>query len=286
MKLIFSRKGFDTNYGGIPSPILPDGSMISFPIPHDQEPTFKDIKYNKTNLFNILDELAYGFEQDQGTHLDPDLRYEARPRSHGWLPCFGQVGNPQSHLENMGVSLGDLFLFFGWFHQTYYDDIEEKILFAQDAPDLHMLFGWLQIGDIFKPTLDPDSVPDWASHHPHVHYAEDYPESNNTLYVAFKHLHIPGLKKKIAGGGVFNKFNRALQLTAPGCTRSIWQLPQWMFPSNGRKPLSYHKDIKRWRREDNHTLLQTVGKGQEFVLDCDEYPEAASWLLNLFKQTT
>jgi hypothetical protein len=29
MKVILSRKGFDSGYGGYPSPILPDGWMIS-----------------------------------------------------------------------------------------------------------------------------------------------------------------------------------------------------------------------------------------------------------------
>ncbi len=33
MKVIFSRKGFDSSYGGFPSIILPGGKMISFPIP-------------------------------------------------------------------------------------------------------------------------------------------------------------------------------------------------------------------------------------------------------------
>ena len=33
MKVIISRKGFDSGYGGMPSPILPDGTMISMPIP-------------------------------------------------------------------------------------------------------------------------------------------------------------------------------------------------------------------------------------------------------------
>ena len=33
MKVILSRKGFDSSYGGIPSPILPDGRLVSFPIP-------------------------------------------------------------------------------------------------------------------------------------------------------------------------------------------------------------------------------------------------------------
>ena len=33
MKIILSRKGFDSGYGGMPSPILPDGTMLSMPIP-------------------------------------------------------------------------------------------------------------------------------------------------------------------------------------------------------------------------------------------------------------
>ena len=33
MKIILSRKGFDSSNGGIVSPIFEDGSMISFPIP-------------------------------------------------------------------------------------------------------------------------------------------------------------------------------------------------------------------------------------------------------------
>jgi len=33
MKIILSRKGFDSSYGGCPSPILPDGTLLSLPIP-------------------------------------------------------------------------------------------------------------------------------------------------------------------------------------------------------------------------------------------------------------
>jgi len=33
MKFILSRKGFDSKSGGYPSPIFPDGSLISLPIP-------------------------------------------------------------------------------------------------------------------------------------------------------------------------------------------------------------------------------------------------------------
>ena len=33
MKIIFSRKGFDSVSGRVPSPILPDGRLLSLPIP-------------------------------------------------------------------------------------------------------------------------------------------------------------------------------------------------------------------------------------------------------------
>jgi hypothetical protein len=33
MKIILSRKGFDSAHGGIASPVFPGGEMLSFPIP-------------------------------------------------------------------------------------------------------------------------------------------------------------------------------------------------------------------------------------------------------------
>jgi len=33
LRVVLSRKGFDSSYGGYPSPILPDGTLVSFPIP-------------------------------------------------------------------------------------------------------------------------------------------------------------------------------------------------------------------------------------------------------------
>ena len=33
MRLILSRKGSDTSFGSVPSPIFPDGRMVSLPIP-------------------------------------------------------------------------------------------------------------------------------------------------------------------------------------------------------------------------------------------------------------
>lgn len=36
MKVVLSRKGMDSRAGGIPSPILPDGMLLSLPIPNEK----------------------------------------------------------------------------------------------------------------------------------------------------------------------------------------------------------------------------------------------------------
>jgi hypothetical protein len=49
--------------------------------------------------------------------------------------------------------------------------------------------------------------------------------------------------------------------------------------------LSYHGDPTRWRPAEDHRFLKTVGKGQEFVLNTEPYPERLPWALaSLFGQ--
>ena len=46
MKLSLSRKGFDSGTAGVPSPIFPDGSMLSLPIPYPgARQTYADIRW-------------------------------------------------------------------------------------------------------------------------------------------------------------------------------------------------------------------------------------------------
>ena len=49
MKIILSRKGFDSSWGGCPSPVLPDGTMLSMPIPtnEDNRLRYEDIRFIK-----------------------------------------------------------------------------------------------------------------------------------------------------------------------------------------------------------------------------------------------
>ena len=44
----------------------------------------------------------------------------------------------------------------------------------------------------------------------------------------------------------------------------------------GKTPLSRHADVRRWHRTRDWAYLDTVPIGEDFVLDCREYPEASS----------
>src|SRR4030065_2800030 len=104
MKIILSRKGFDSTTGEIASPIMEDGSLLSLPIPVTKKQaeggeegiTYEELMFGQQNLSTIIDELSNGnFDADQQAHLDPDLdkeRLANREDEKNWKPVFGQQG--------------------------------------------------------------------------------------------------------------------------------------------------------------------------------------------------
>ena len=285
MRIIFSRKGYDSAAGGVPSPIFPDGSFCSLPIPSEQHPRLKEVRFKGKKLSRIVGHLKPREDvSDCGVHLDPDLDRGALPRMAGWLPCFGQVGAAQTHLANQNVGEGDLFLFFGWFREVAM--VNANLQYRTDAQDIHALFGWLQVGAVYHPGGGDNEPPKWASDHPHVRDSDYYcsESTNNTLYVAQKRLRLLGLRQSVAGGGTFRRFVPSLQLTEPGQQRSIWRLPACFYPARGATSLSYHSDKRRWRKDRKGVLLRTVGRGQEFVLDTEFYPRVFEWLGEIFEE--
>jgi len=55
MKIVLSRKGFDSKYGGYPSPILPDRNMISLPIPDYRDSIkYSNLKIDKSENYFLL----------------------------------------------------------------------------------------------------------------------------------------------------------------------------------------------------------------------------------------
>ena len=268
MKIVLSRKGFDSDNGKHPSPILPDGEMLSLPIPGDWETlTYNDIIAPGGKTYaEILEELGAGVKMGRElAHLDPDLVPGALRRPPNWLPAFGQANAAQSHLENQGVSRGDLFLFFGWFRHT--EEVDGRLRFCGDANGFHAIFGYLEIGDIFCASGDVQ-LPIWLDGHSHADPAARK-RRNNTIYVAKPRL---SFHPNYPGAGVF-EFDDRKMLTQKGELRSRWNLNPNVFRD---VKISYHSE-NSWK--DGY--FQSAGRGQEFVIHADE--PAIEWASSLIK---
>lgn len=293
MNIILSRKGFDSSAGGVPSPIFPSGEMYSLPIPElylarlANPLRYQDIHSDRASgvsVGGLVRDLTKGrYEPQTPVHLDPDLNPLSLPREEQWRPVFGQAGAAESHLQNQQVGPGDLFIFFGWFREV--ECVGGVYRYIRTAPDLHVIFGWLQVERriaLRTPAQLHAHVPVWAHYHPHCRAAVY--EQPDSLYVATPHLSLPGIQLDQPGGGVFRRHTPTLQLTAEGRTRSYWRLPRWLYPGPDRRGLSHHEDLSHWEIDGDSVVLNSGGRGQEFVLDCQAYPEALGWVAQLFQQ--
>jgi hypothetical protein len=274
MKIVFSRKGFDSASGGCPSPIFPDGSLFALPIPDERSPVrYRDLTWNGRSVGELVERLTRGKVRGaDGAHLDPDLRPEQLPREPGWRPVLGQCSAAQGHLRNQCVGPGDLFLFWGVFREV---DVQLR----WRGPPVHVIWGWLQVGEVGA--VDRDVRTDlarwgWAARHPHLAFQ---PDATNALYVAADRV----AGTELPGAGTFSAVAGPLRLSAEGAPRpTLWSVPSWMAP-RGRAALTYHDAPERWTERDGGVLLQTVARGQEFVLDAECYPEVAKWAIGLIR---
>jgi hypothetical protein len=268
---------------------MPDRSLFSLPIPSLGESiTYAQISAIDRSAADVLSDLnpgGYKFKEAAArcpwaacpTHLDPDLRASARPRDPGWRPLFGPGTSAQGHLDNNQVGTGDIFLFLGWFRQTEW--IHHKLAYESSERYLHLIFGWLQVGDVWRVgTRGPVALPAYARYHPHAIKDHILERASNTIYGAATS---PAGKSPFQWrGGAFARFDPRLQLTAHPSHKdwSQWRLPSWFYPFPNRPPLTYHENPDRWKLVDGYAYLNSVGKAQEFVLDADRYPEARAWV--------
>ncbi|MCW8193363.1 hypothetical protein F6455_01020 [Proteobacteria bacterium 005FR1] len=278
MRIILSRKGFDSSAGGCPSPILPDGSLCSLPIPDSQSLIrYADLNCHGVNMGSLVEHLTRGkSKRKHRAHLDPDLNAHALPREPGWRGILGQMGSAQGHLREQQVAPGDLFLFFGLFREV--QQIKRKWSFVPNSRPRHVLWGWLQIESIVRvDDLAADEL-SWARYHPHFQYG---PDRNNVLYLAAEQLVIDGKQTGIPGSGTFGQIENKLVLTAPDARlTSYWRLPEFFHPTKTTQ-LSYHLDRKRWTIDGDVCHLRSAGRGQEFVLTGADDAEVSDWLRKL-----
>ncbi len=266
MKVIFSRKGFDSAAGGMPSPILPDGTLLSLPIPSSKDSVqYGDLSYGGMSYNEIIRELSPRTQllASSTCHLDPDIRKGVIHRVK-WKPAFGQVGASLSHLDKQGVGVGDLFLFFGWYRQTEFHN--GRLRYVPNAPDLHIFYGYLQIGSIIR---DKKDIPSELLIHPH---AADFRWTNgkNALFLPTEIL---SLDTNLPGYACLC-YSPNRVLTKSGCKRRVWNLP----PFFREIPISYNRTA--WKEDG----FYSAGRGQEFVFEAND--KVLEWVKSIIRNTS
>ncbi|MCS4487988.1 hypothetical protein [Streptococcus sciuri] len=268
MKIILSRKGFDSSNGGIPSPILPDGTLLSLPIPAKiDQLSFDDLHYNGVSYAEILRQLRGRDckEHHFNCHLDPDIRKHVRSKPvENWQAGFGQINAAQGLLRNQGVGVGDLFLFFGWFRQTEGNLSAGTLRYRTDAPDLNIIYGYLQVGELVH---QKERLQNQYPFHPHS-LEERANKPSNILYLSQEKLSFAEDKE---GYGVFNYAENRV-LTKEGKSRSIWKEIPALFPEN---LCGNHKNSAK------NGGISYAGIWQEKVLQENSLSE--SWAQSLFE---
>lgn len=272
MKIIFSRKGFDSAAGRCPSPVV-DGQPFSLPIP-TRSPTATVFGDLASPIPELIDHLTQGrIKPSDRCHVDPDIDPAAlTPRTRDWRGALGQTDAAQYHLRNQGVGPGDLFLFWGLFRAVERRNGRWKFI----GKSFHQIFGWLQIEKVCDVGENGSSILreyPWLSQHPH---ARDGWKAPNTIYIARNSLSLNGIEAP--GSGVLK---RGYRLTLEDAQRkSEWRVPSWLDVTQGGTGMSFHPPT-RWKGDG---ILQTAARGQEFVADTADNPEAIEWAARLINE--
>lgn len=234
MRIIFSRKGFDSAAGGGASPVV-GGRPVSLPIPAGvaSQTTYGDLG---------LGDLTYAASRgrlgaEDYCHHDPMFLPDG-------TCLFGQVGAAQTHLANRGVSVGDVFLFFGLFREE------------ESGEPHHRIFGWMEVSRMVHLAQCGAAEREELATQRHPHALAMH-GSNDCIY--------------IGPGGTATRASEALRLTVPGGPPSLWQRPEWLKHGG----LSYHDRAERWLRGGR---LRSVARGQEFVADIGRRAAPRAWL--------
>ncbi|MEL6486166.1 MAG: hypothetical protein AAFQ13_03350 [Pseudomonadota bacterium] len=189
MRVIFSRKGFDTSAGGGPSPIV-DGAPVSLPIP--------DTKGLSRTTYGDLRLGACASKASRGRVDAGDLCHHDPMFLADGTCAFGQTGAAQTHLERQGVGVGDVFLFFGLFAEE------------ETREPHHRIFGYLRVESLIA--LGQGAPQEMiALSHPH---ALGMHGSNDVIWRG--------------EGRMARSASEALRLTVPGGPPSLWQRPDWL----------------------------------------------------------
>lgn len=284
-RIVLSRKGFDSSFGGCASPII-DGRMVSLPIPEfnpeKSQLCFGELRKRQgAEIADLASQLSKGRIKDADLlHLDPDLRVELRDEQHAHFPfSFGQSGSSQSELRD--ITTGDLFLFFGWFREA--DKRAGQYEFCRKSPDIFAIWGWLQVEERLELPEKLTRAQTIAPHHPHVAHCV---EKNNCLYVGMRSL---SFLADSHGAGVFTTLtddrclsDKQMDLPPRKRLRTNWRLPAFFKNMH----MTHIPHLSEWKFSDDcESILGTAANypGQEFIFETKgRENDVAQWLEDIF----
>ncbi len=208
MRIVLSRKGFDSSSGGGPSPIV-DGRPVTLPIPTNMRSA---TRWSDLGLAGHVSAASRGrLSGSEFCHHDP-MFFAEEERA-----LLGQCAAAQSHLVNQGVGVGDVFLFFGLFA-------------GADGERHHRIFGWLEVAGAERfAEMDEGRLAELQGlGFPH---ALEQTAANDTLWSG--------------PGGMAQTAPDELRLTVPEGPLSHWRVPPFMREcglSYHAKPERWHDD--------------------------------------------
>lgn len=301
-RIILSRKGMDSGTSeklgcDSNSYILPDGRMLSIPIPASESKviyeklafTYSGIKFTYNDLMKQIKPK----HTCRCCHLDPDLMPGLNPNAYSkdWRPILGQAGNAAKHLEKNGVQAGDIFIFFGRYRFLKWDKQSESFSLIQKRElrnldegrynyynhwdntnsknfyltnQFQAIFGYLIVAE--KLQLNTDSNRKEALErfpwHPHVERLRQGKETDDILYIGERDH-----------AGTFS-YSSSRILTKESSGASKWTLLPWMrndwLASGG---MTSHKcdDLQEG-------FFQSRYRGQEFVMNPESNPKLRAWV--------
>ena len=292
MRLVLSRKGFDSGSGGCLSPYNHNtGQYIWFPIPEKVNSYSNKIRYKNILVKNEYlsglkgSNLSEVYKNYKGTnrvklrrneyasidnnelfaHFDPMLGIPPLiEENEKWIigKGFGQF-NAAPQLENHDVNKGSIFLFFGGFQST-----------ANTKISGHYIYVWLKVKKRIETYEECKEILEQynLNHHPHITEAAFNRNQKNYIFLPeqwlYEDLNIPGC-------GYFSTLNDHLLLSSnKESNKATWKLPNLFY----KNLTQVHQ--KTWEKTKDGFCTVKTGIGQEFITELSKQGE--EWLRELF----
>lgn len=312
MKVILSRKGFDSSYGGFPSIILPKemgSKMISFPIP-DRKKKKNDVeqiinycfdkteiaKEKKISLINLLSKIKgkkkikmpKEKEADPSEfifHVDPEIQnMEVKDENaNGEMISFynrklgslGQSSAAAGHLLNNDIdkiSANDPTIFL-FFGWFNNTEWKNKQLIPKEK-SFHAIWGYLIVDATINISSDPKiKIPEKLKNHPHIINKDTYGKKTNIIFYGEHYGTLP--------------FNEKLRLTKKDSdNRSNWEIHNLWKGMNLKKDeitMTYNSNKIKSKLVSNSDKIEFTAAsiGQEFIIKNANPKELEKWLIGL-----